>query len=410
MSSCPYVNLLDHENYEGGAPHAGIAELRDKEPVYWQEDERQYGGGVWVITSREHIDYVSKNPALFSSRERTCVLYEKSAEVDLNMMRMQVINMDPPEHLKHRRLLRNVFTPAATNAYRPRFEATAKEVVDRICEQRQCEFVQEVAAVLPLVTIGELMGIPEEDRQQFFGWTNSMLSGQDPEMAASPEDTMNAAMQVYMYGSSLQEKQHADPVDNLMGQMVRAEVDGERLTSDEINSLFMNLIAGGVETTRTVTTHGMRLLIEHPEQLSYLQENPEGIADFIEEVLRFNAPINFMARTAMQDIELGGKKILKGQQLIVLYHGANHEAEFFNEPERFDVTRPQREDVRNGHRAFGIGQHFCIGSHLARLQLLVVFSELIPRIANPRFIGDTTWLKSYFLNSIKQMPIAFDLR
>ncbi len=408
MSQCPHLNVLDASLYQGGAPHALIAEQRRNEPVYWLDNDELVGDGIWVVTSREEIDYVSKNPGLFSSRENTCVIHEKSAGVDLDMMRMQMINMDPPDHIKFRRVVRSVFTPSAVNAYEPRLRSIMKETIDRICERGECEFVTDVAAVLPLATICEFLGVPQQDRAQIYEWQDIALSGDDPELGYTAEDRANAGFQVYMYAHERQEHFRKEPSDNLLSTLIAGEVDGVSLTPDEIDSFCVLLFAGGIETTRTVSSQGMRLLLEHPDQMRYLQENPERIADFVEEVLRYNTAINFMIRTAVSDTTLGDKQIKKGQLVMMLYHGPNHDESIFTEPERFDITRPQREDVRNNHRAFGIGQHFCIGSHLARLQLLVLFEEILPRLKNPRLNGEMTWLHSYFLNAIKSMPLTFD--
>ena len=408
MRQCPHLNILDPVLYHGGAPHSLIAEQRRSEPIYWLDDDRVVGDGIWVVTTRRDIDYISKNPQLFSSRENTCVIHEKSSVVDLDMQRMQMINMDPPEHVKFRRIVRSAFTPAAVKAYAPRLQSIVKDNIDRICELGQCEFVNDVAAVLPLATICELLGVPDRDRMQVSRWMDVMVSGGDPDLAHTAEDRANAGMQLYMYAHQQQEHFRKQPTDNLLSLLIEGEVDGVRLTPDEISSFCMLLMAGGIETTRSVSSQGMRLLLEHPDQMRYLQQNPERIPDFVEEVLRYNTAINFMIRTAMTDTPLGDKVIQKGQLVMMLYHGPNHEESIFVEPERFDVTRPQREDVRNNHRSFGIGQHFCLGSHLARLQMVVLFEEILARVRNPRLTGEMTWLRSYFLNAIKSMPMAFD--
>lgn len=410
MNRCPHLNILNPDLYQGGAPHAAIAKQRHHDPVYWLDNDALVGDGIWVLTNRDEIDYVSKNPQLFSSWENTCVIHEKSAQTDLDMMRLQMINMDPPDHLKFRRIVRGVFTPDAVDSYRPRLQAIVTRTLDQVCAVGKCEFVTEVAAVLPLASICELMGIPEKDHADISGWTDIMLSGNDPDYAATNEDRMNAGMQLYLYANQLQEQYRQAAADNLFSRVIEGEVDGVRLSSDEINSFFILLMSGGIETTRSASSHAMRLLLEYPAQMRYLQENPQRIGDFIEEALRYNAPINYMIRTATADIGLGGKLLKKGQVVLMLYHGANHDESVFTEPGHFDVTRPQREEVRNNHRTFGTGQHFCIGSHLARLQLLTLFTEILSRIENPRLTEEPTWLGSHFLNAIKSMPMAFDLR
>jgi cholest-4-en-3-one 26-monooxygenase len=194
-----------------------------------------------------------------------------------------------------------------------------------------------------------------------------------------------------------------------VGALLNAKLEGECLTDDEFRSFFLLLIVAGNETTRTATTHGMRLLMEHPDQYEMLVDNPEMVDGAIEEILRYNAPIQCMRRTAMQDHELGGAQIKQGDKIVMFYQSGNHDESIFDSPEKFDITRSQREEVRNAHRSFGVGEHFCLGSHLARLELKVVFSELIKTIRNPRLVKDPIWIETNFINGIREMHMAYDV-
>ncbi|MAD63070.1 cytochrome P450 [Haliea sp.] len=406
MSSCPHIDLFDPDNYIGGIRYDWLEELRRKEPVFWQSYPEAHDGGVWVITKHEDIDYISKNPQLFSSSERTCFLREPPPE-GLETSRRLLINMDPPDHVRFRRIVRNAFTPRAVDAYEPRFRQIAKSIVDRVASKGECEFVEDVAAELPLIAICELMGIPIEDRKQFFDWTNIMIGADDPDLSTSPEAGFTARMKLHQYGAKLAEFHRRDPQDNIVGSLLDGVVDGEKLTEEQFSSFFLLLVVAGNETTRTVTSHGMRLLMAYPEQHKKLIDEPALIPGFIEEVLRFHTAVTQFTRTATEDIELKGKLIRKGQRVSMFYHSANRDEDVFDHPEMFDVTRPQRENVSRLHRAFGAGEHFCLGTHLARLELRVIFEELIPRLRNPEPCGEIVWLRSTLINGIKRLPIKF---
>lgn len=408
MSTCPHIDLISPETYRGGAPHEMYSWLRHNEPVYWHEDPA-LGEGFWAITRQKELDYVSKNPLLFSSWQRTCFYEDPENEDMLNLMRMLLINMDPPDHVKYRRIVRNAFTPRAVDSYEPRFRQLAREIVGKVLPRGECEFVEEVAAELPLVAICELMGIPIEDRHDFFSWTNIMLGADDPELTISEQDGQMAMLSVFEYGRKLADLHRREPRNNIVGALLDGVVEGEHLSEDEFCNFFLLLIVAGNETTRTVTSNGMRLLMEHPDAYQKLVEDPSLVPDAIEEMLRYNAAVVHFRRTATEDIELGGKLIRKGQKVVLFYQSASADEEHFSNPDVFDITRPSREDVRNQHRAFGIGQHFCLGSHLARLELRCIFDEIVAHMRNPRLNGEINWLRSNFINGIKSMPIKFEV-
>lgn len=408
MSGCPHIDLINPDTFKGGHPREMYRYLRNEAPVYWHEGIGDHPG-YWVISRQEELDFVSKNPKLFSSHERSCMLHEPATDDDLAMLRLLMINMDPPQHLKYRRLIRNAFTPAKVESYRERFEQIARDIVSRAVEGGRCEFVEDVAMELPLLAICELMGVPIERRQRLFELTNIMLGMDDPELTTSPEDGTNAMVEMFMMAMDIAAAHKEKPQEDIVNTLLDGTVEDEPLTDDEFCNFFMLLIVAGNETTRTVTSQGMRLLIEHPEQYQMLVDEPGLIGDAIEEFLRFNPAVIAFKRTAMEDVELGGAVIRKGDRVQVYYGAASADEANFSEPDTFDVTRNRREDVRNEHRAFGIGQHFCLGSHLARLELEVIFTEVLKHIRNPRFDGDIQWLRSNFINGIKKMPIVFDV-
>jgi cholest-4-en-3-one 26-monooxygenase len=385
-------------------PREMFAYLRKEKPIYWH-DEPDTGKGFWAVTRQADIDYISKNPQIFSSEAETCFLQEQDEEM-LPMMRLQLINMDPPKHLKYRRLIRNAFTPKAVDSYEDRFRAIASDILDRATRTDRCEFVEDIAAELPLIAICELMGVPLEQRQRLFELTNIMLGMDDPDLTTTEEEGMMAMVEMFGIAQALAVKHKDNPQDDIVHKLLVGTVEDEPLTEEEFCHFFLLLIVAGNETTRTVTSHGMRLLLESG-QYQLLQNDRSLLDGAIEEFLRFNPAVIAFRRTALEDTEVGGQTIRKGEKVQMFYGAANADEAVFSDPDTFDITRASREDVRNSHRAFGVGQHFCLGSHLARLELRVIFEEILDRIHEPEFDGEINWLRSNFINGIKKMPIRF---
>ena len=409
MSQCPFTNLVDPDTYARGMPYEKLREIRDAGPVVRIEDPLT-GVPYWAVTRIAEMDYVSKNPRLFSSAERSAFPMEYDQEMVEGIHRQTIINMDPPLHQKVRRIVRNAFTPKHVESYAANFREHARRIVDAVAGRGECEFVEEVAAELPLIGILELLGVPLEDRKKFFDWTNTMIFADDPDMATSMEEGQLASLEVLQYAAALAAKHRQEPMDNITGALLDGELAGEPISEEMFGWMFILILVGGNESTRTVIAQGMRLLMENPEQLQYLVDNPDKIPGACEEMLRYNTAFISMRRTAMQDCELGGQQIRKGDKIILHYHAANHDEEVFGEDAmRFDVTRAERmPDLYNQLRSFGIGQHFCIGSHLARLELTIMMEEIIPRLRNPKFAGEPQFVRSFFVNAMKALPITFD--
>ncbi len=407
MSGCPHFDLTAPETYQGGVPRDVFRYLRNEQPVYWHEDPEQ-GVGFWAITRHKDLDFISKNPLLFSSAEKTCMLHESEPD-RLPMMRQLLINMDPPQHLKYRRLVRNAFTPKKVDSYEARFREIAREILDRAVVGGECEFVEDIAAELPLVAICELMGVPLDKRKRLFELTNIMIGSNDPELTTSQADGEMAMAEMFFLAHDLAAQHRIEPKDDIVNVLLNGTVEDEPLTDEEFCQFFLLLIVAGNETTRTVTSQGMRLLMEHPEQYQLLVDTPELLEGAIEEFLRYDPAVIAFRRTAMQDVDVGGQLVRKGDKIQLYYPAANSDEEVFVDGDMFDITRAQREDVKNNHRAFGVGEHFCMGSHLARLELKVIFEEILRRIRNPRLKGEINWLRSNFIHGIKQMPIQFDV-
>jgi len=409
MSTCPYSNLLDPDTYAQGMPYGELKAIRDAGPVVKLEDPLT-GIPYWVITRQAELDFVSKNPRLFSSAQRSPFPMEFEDWIITDVHRKTIIGMDPPEHQVVRRIMRNAFTPKNVDSYEPNLREHARRIIDSVAKRGECEFVEEVAAELPLITILELLGVPLEDRKKFFDWTNTMIFADDPDMAIDETAGQIASVEVITYALELAKKYHENPNDSLLGALLEGESKGRTISEEEFGWMFILILVGGNESTRTVIAQGMRLLMEHPDQLQYLVDNPDKISDACEEMLRYNTAFISMRRTAMEDVELGGQHIKEGDKVLLHYHTINMDEQVFGaDAMDFDVRRAQRTpDLYNQHRSFGIGQHFCIGSHLARLELNLMMKEIIPRLRNPKFAAKPQYVRSFFVNAMKEMKITFD--
>jgi cytochrome P450 len=407
---CPFqFDLMNPEKMSRGIPFDEMNILREQCPVALQDSA---AGEYWAVSKREYIDFVSKNPKIFSSSEN--LAHPQSGDGDpesMEIMRQLIINMDPPDHIKYRKVVKNAFTGKAIDALEPLMRGFAKNIIDKVVVKGECEFMSEVAAEMPLFVICALMEMPSEKRQKFSELVDVMIGMDDPDLYISAEDGQMAAAQIFEIAMELAVVHKTNPQNGtVLDALLNGTVEGEGLDEFQFCTFFLILIAGGVETTRTATAQGMRLLIENPDQLQKLLDDPSLIPGAIEEILRFYPSFNYMQRTAMEDVTLGDMDIKKGDIVRLVYPASNHDPEIFGDDAGiFDVTRSVRmADLRNQHRTFGTGQHFCLGSHLARKELIVMFEEMLPRLRNPRLVGDPKNLVSSFIPGIKEMHIAFD--
>jgi cholest-4-en-3-one 26-monooxygenase len=356
--------------------------------------------GYWVISKHADVVQVSRNPRLFSSAAGAHLIGDL-AEEDLQGLRTQLISMDPPQHVKYRRLVLRGFTPRMVKKLEPRIRAHARRIVAGAARRGECEFVEELASELPLTLICELMGIPEEDRRRIFDWSNQLVGADDPDQAAA--DPKLPAMQMWLYSNELAERKRRTPDDTLISAYVHGAVDGEKISTVELNHFFVLLAVAGNETTRNATSHFVRLLCEHPEQHARLRSDPERLLpSAIEEALRFSPPVMYFRRTALADVELRGAKIRAGDKLYLSYASANRDEDVFAEPDRFDVARSP-----NDHLAFGIGEHFCLGASLARMQLTCLLGELLARLPDLALAGAPVLQRGTLIHGVKRMPVRW---
>lgn len=412
MSGCPFANLLDIDIYAEGMPYEELKKLRDAGPIHYLEDPVE-GVPYWAAVKREALDFISMNPQLFSSELEGPFPMEtrKVAADNFEIMRENfIICMDPPKHMKYRKVVRDAFTPRAVAAMEPWLQQKSREIIDRVAARGHCEAITEIAAELPLMTIMEILGVPQEDRHLHFDWTNQMAFADDPDASVGPEAAMeaNANMLAYAYQHAI--IQRDKPTSEVVKALLEGEVDGVPVSDEMFAWMYLLIVVGGNESTRSVTAQGIRLLIEHPEQHRHLIDHPEDIPDAVEEMLRYNTAFIMMRRTATADVEVCGKQINKGDKVVLHYHAVNHDEDVFGDDSMtFDIHRPKRiRNMSRELRSFGIGEHFCLGMNLARAELRAIFAELIPRLRNPRFDGDMTYMRSYFTSTVKSLPIAFD--
>ena len=394
------IDLDNPDNFISGTPHHWFRELRREDPVHWHTERG--GKGFWCVTKYEDLKYVSRNPMLFSSWRGGTNIADRD-EAALVGMRMIMLNMDPPQHVKFRRIVQRGFTPQMTAKQEPYLRQLSKRIVDQVAHRGECEFVEELAAELPLQVICELVGVPQEDRKLIFELSNKLIGFDDPEYQNTEEDARAASVQMFGYAMKMAEHYRNHPADNLTTVLMNVEIDGEKLSEIEFCSFFLLLLVAGNETTRTVTTNGMRALLGHPDQLQMLANDLSLVPNAVEEFVRFDPAVHYFRRTVTAETELRGRKLREGDKVVMWYPSANRDEDVFADPDRFDVTRQGNE-----HLAFGIGEHYCLGANLARLELTVIFQEMLKRLKNPRLAAQPRRLRSNFINGVKEMRIAFD--
>ena len=407
MATCPFHELLDPSAFQS-TPFESYQRLVEAGKPVWIDDDSVPEGGGWAVARREQIDFISTNPALFSSSDKGFI-YRYFPEDRMVFMRMLLLGMDPPQHRHYRKVISSVFKPQAVERLMPMMRERARQIVDGVAAKGECEFVTEVAAELPLQVICEIVGVPQQDRHDIMHWANTMIGREDPQLNPTGRESDEAEARLFEYGMALGEKLLADGSSTALGrQVLLADVDGDRITTDEYWAFFYILLLGGTETTRTALTNGMYQLIRHPEQLAMLTRDPGLIEGAVEEMLRFDPPITKMQRTARDDIEIGGVTIRRGDRVILFYPAAGRDPAVFDEPGRFDITRARRTDLAREHRAFGIGEHFCLGVRLARAEMRVMLEEILPRLKNPRLLAPIERIQSAELTAASRMLIAFD--
>jgi cholest-4-en-3-one 26-monooxygenase len=382
--------------FANGFPHEVFRELRRRSPVHWHAGDYCGGPGYWIISRYDTIVSISRRPQLFSSASGTSI---EEHGVDF----ISMIGMDPPGHRRYRALVSSGFTPRRIAAQEVRHREIVKSILDGVIDRGRCDFVVEVAAQLPLRVIAELLGVPESMCPELFEWSNRMIGNQDPEYVVELEEASRSAQQMFAYANGLAEERLRAPKDDLISALLRGEVGGSRLGTLEFDSFFLLLAVAGNETTRNLISQGLLLLLEHPVALDRLRRDPSKLEGAIEEMLRFRSPVYYMRRTALRDTELEGKRIRKGDRLLMYYPSANRDEASFERPDVFDIDRRP-----NHHLAFGVGEHFCLGTHLARLETRVMFEGILERMHGLELAGPVSYLRSNLIDGVKHIPLKFN--
>jgi cholest-4-en-3-one 26-monooxygenase len=401
------VDLTDLDTFERGVPHEMFRVLRREAPVFWHREAQ--GPGFWAITRHADVRWVSTNPGLFSSHRQGTLLRDPTPAT-LPFVQSIMLNMDPPKHRHYRALVNKAFTPRMVNGLHGRIQAMVARIVGRALEKRECDFVEDIAALLPLEVICEMMGVPEEDRRRVYEIGNRMVGFDDPELQPDGRpvpmnDAEGASAEMFMYANKLWEKARSHPGDDLATALVNAEVDGHRLSESEFNFFFLLLLIAGNETTRTVTSNGMLALLEHPDQLRALRADLSLLDSAVEEILRYAPAVHTFRRQTTADTEIRGQRIRADDKVMIYYPSANRDEEVFERPDDFDIRRSP-----NDHLAFGVGEHYCLGANLARLELREIFRGIVTRIDDIELTARPRRLRSAFINGVKEMRVRLTPR
>ncbi|GAA3565664.1 cytochrome P450 [Nonomuraea rosea] len=390
------INLIDRDLYAtAGPPHDQLAWLRANSPVHWHEGEP----GFWAVTRYEDVVHVSRHSDLFSS-SRKLALFDEMPEEQIALQRLMMLNQDPPEHTRRRSLVNRGFTPRTIGALEQHIRDICDDLLDKC--SGEADFVTEVSAPLPLYVICELLGAPVADRDKLFSWSNRMIGSQDPDYSDSPEEGSDAAMEVYAYANQLAAQRRANPKNDIVTRLIQPNEHGETLDENEFDLFVLLLVVAGNETTRNAASGGMLAFFEHPDQWDRLVADPTLAKTAADEIVRWVSPVNLFRRTSTADQVLGGQQIKAEDKVVVFYSSANRDTTVFPDAEVFDIARDPNPHIGYG----GGGAHFCLGNHLAKMELRILFEQLARRRPRLRQTGPARRLRSNFINGIKELPVT----
>jgi cholest-4-en-3-one 26-monooxygenase len=394
----PDVNLV-------GLPVAELAHLRESEPIHWVDVPDGCGGfednGYWLLTKHTDVKEVSRRSDIFSSWQNGAIptwpkeMTRESVELQRNVM----LNMDAPHHTRLRKIISRGFTPRAIGRLEDELAQRAQNIAQTAAAAGSGDFVEQVSCELPLQAIAGLLGVPQEDRDKLFRWSNEMTGGEDPEYA--DVDPAQSSMELIMYAMAMADERGKNPTDDIVTTLIQADIDGEKLSDDEFGFFVIMLAVAGNETTRNSITHGMIAFANNPDQWElYKKERPSTAAD---EIVRWATPVTAFQRTANEDTELGGVQIKKGQRLVMSYRSANFDDEVFDDPYSFNILRDPNPHVGFG----GTGAHYCIGANLARMTINLIFNAVADHMPDLKPISTPERLRSGWLNGIKHWRVDY---
>ncbi|MGD9701731.1 MAG: cytochrome P450 [Acidimicrobiia bacterium] len=409
------ADITDPDVYTSGVPYATFERLRDHDPVSWW-DEHDGGAGFWAVTRYDDLLHVSRNVETFSSAQGITL---EEMDPDDFAARRNMLEYDPPEHTRYRRLVSKPFSRREVYAYEHSIRLLARSVVDEALAggSTTIDFVDRVAKQLPMRMLGRLLGVPDDDGPWLVERGDALLGNFDPEFTEHPlglTDTDEfkaipfrspAALDLYRYAEQQAAQRRAQPTDDVISDLLAPTIEGDQLTEQEFKNFFVLLVSAGNDTTRYTMASGMKALIEHPDQMAELRDSigkdPSLMDSAVEEILRWATVTMHFRRTATTDTELAGRRIAAGQKVVIWFVSANYDRAHFPEPYRFDIHRAPNE-----HVAFGrMSPHLCLGAQLARMELKVLFEELLPRLADARIAGPIDRLRSNFISGMKRLPV-----
>lgn len=407
-------DVFDPRVFARGLPHEEFAWLRDNAPVYWQDEHEVLGWpggpGYWAVTRHADVRRVLRTPEVFSSSLGATQIRDPDPG-DLPFIRRMILNMDPPEHNRLRRIVTAVFTRRRLERFSAQIAARAADLLARAAPRGGCDMAAEITDEFPLANLADLLGVPEADRGLLLRWTNRVIGYQDPEHAevvadldGAPVNPRSPAMlaDMFAYARDLAARKREAPADDLMTALASASVDGRALDGPELEMFFFLLVIAGNDTVRSALPGGALALAEHPGQQRRLRADPSLLPVAVEEMLRWHPPVLSFRRTAATDTELAGQRIRRGDKVVVYHASAHYDERVFADPFRFDIARSP-----NDHLAFGQGPHLCLGAHFARLQMRLFFAEMLARLPEIELAGEPTRLTSNFINGITHLPLRW---
>lgn len=389
------MDIYDPELYVAGPIHEIFAELRRTDPVHWQEMPGE--PGYWAILKHADVAHVARNPELFSAEQQGVILENQPPE-RLEQTRNMLLMMDPPRHTDYRRPLAEHFKARVIGELEDTIRQLTRALLDSV--DGEVEFVHDVAGVLPSQVIGGMFGIPAEDWPSIRRWAEQSVSQQDPELVGDFDVTAELTnMAIYAIQFSMA-RRAAPPREDITSLILAGAFGGKPMSDLEFGSFFTQLVTAGNDTTKTMLSSGLELLLRHPDQLAALRENPALIPGAVEEILRYANPLHYFRRTATADTEIRGVPIKAGDKVAMWYTSANRDEDVFADSQRFDIRRNP-----NPHLSFGLAQHFCLGVHLARLEGRVFFEELLARFPKLEQTGESRRIRSNLNNGLKSLPL-----
>jgi len=392
------IDLLA-DTWGRGVPHDQFDRLRRESPVHWHPEPD--GPGFWAVTRHADVRTVSHDWETFSSELGATFIPTQDEEV-LESLRLSILNMDPPRHNRARRLVSKAFTPRMISRLVEEIDRRAEVVVAGVKDRGRCEFVEDIAAQVPVQMICEMIGLEPEQWPRMFEISNDLIgSRDDPEFAGV--DAEAASGEIYALCDAVAEDRRHHPRDDLMTALVEAELDGERLDNLELNMFFISLVVAGNETTRNLINHSLLALVDHPDQAQRLRDDPSLWDTAVDEMLRWGSSIHNFRRTATRDTELGGVTIARGDKVVMYYASANRDEDVFADPHTFDVGRTPNDHVTFG----GGGVHYCLGASLARSEIKATMRQVVEQLPGIQLAGPPERLTSDFVNGIKRMPVTW---